>query len=99
MFTLGVCVCFCVNVTIKVLHYINGNANTNAEIGSEPILCVNVNFYGDVDANVNADVKCEQTLNVSSENYSRVVFKLVYGPGARQNLMTYRPLIEYQQEK
>ena len=38
MFTLDVCVCVCVNITVKVYHCVNGNANTNAQNGSEPIL-------------------------------------------------------------
>ena len=48
---------------------INGDANAGAEIGSEPILCVNVyvatdtmlNFYGDA----NVDVKCKQAFKLS----------------------------------
>ena len=33
---LDVCVCISVNVTIAVYHCIKGDANTNAENGSEP---------------------------------------------------------------
>ena len=62
------CVCLNVDLTVNVYHCINGDgdANENAENGSESFLCINVcvaidtmwNLYSDT----NADIKCEQAL-------------------------------------
>ena len=62
--TLDICVCVNVDVTVKLEHCINGDANAGNR--TEPILCINVcvaietmlNFDGDA----HTDVKCEQAL-------------------------------------
>ena len=60
LFKLDVFVSVNVNVTVTIQSCINSDANTNAENGSEPILCVNgciimdatLNFDGDANAYV-----------------------------------------------
>ena len=70
MFTLDVCVCVNANVTVKIQHCINGDANTNTGIWSETILCFNICIAIDTmlnfDSDVNSNVKCEQALVISN---------------------------------
>ena len=69
LFTLNGCVC--VNVTVKVYHCVNSNANIDEKKRFRSILwlciCITIdtmlNFNSNVDAN--ADVKCEQSINTS----------------------------------
>ena len=66
MFTLKVCshlmfaFAFASTSPLKFKHCANGNANTNAQNGSEPILdvsvCISVDAMLNVDANAN--IKC-----------------------------------------
>ena len=54
---------------------VNGNANINAQIGSEPILGIlhshTVKLDGDIDANAN--VKCEHSISTSISTWTRIL--------------------------
>ena len=59
MFTLDVCVC----ITINIQHCVNGNGNTNAQIGGlNPFLTLYIDAMLNVDANAN--ITCAQTLSI-----------------------------------
>ena len=55
-------ICVCVNV--KVLYWVNGDANAHAENGFRSILCIihwlNTKLDEDIDVDANADVTCKQ---------------------------------------
>ena len=79
-------VCVCVDVAIKVWHFVNLNANTNAQNGSEPILDV-LHWH---------NVKCWRKRKYQVWTDLEITFWLqVRGPSRSRLASSHRPGTEF----